>query len=56
MNRCEEWCVKNALTIGIKHIRQNVAQRKFVWANKIVVTIKKCAKLLVNGTVETVVK
>jgi ribosomal protein S17E len=37
-------CVKNGLTIGMKHIRQHVAQRKVVWANKIVVTTIKFAE------------
>jgi hypothetical protein len=37
----------------MKHIRQHVAQRKVVWANKIVVTYndhKICRKLPVNET------
>jgi hypothetical protein len=32
------------LTIGMKHIRQHLAQRKVVWVNKIVVTTIKFAE------------
>jgi hypothetical protein len=42
--RSQYQCVKNGLTIGMKHIRQHVAQRKAIWANKIIVTIIKFAE------------
>jgi hypothetical protein len=34
----------NGLTIGIKHIRQHVAQRMVAWANKIVVATIEVAE------------
>jgi hypothetical protein len=40
----QDQCVKNGLTIGMKHIRQHVAQWKVVWVNTIAVTTIKFAK------------
>jgi hypothetical protein len=40
----KDQCVKNGLTIGMKHIRQHVAQRNVIWANKIVVATIKFAE------------
>jgi hypothetical protein len=41
--------------IGMKHIRQRVAQRKVAWANKIIVATVKyiCRNLPANETVKT---
>jgi hypothetical protein len=54
MTSSQDQCVKNGLTIVMKHIRQHVDQRKVAWANSVdhCNDHKICGELPINETVE----